>query len=89
MKTGATISTSVTRDRIIDRDKKPFGKESFRSAPIKNIQSVGHQIPNTIGLILNVGNVRINVGMRPLPSMASTIPPWFTRISPGAWKNWR
>lgn len=52
----------VTRDRIIDRDKKPFGKESFRSAPIKNIQSVGHQIPNTIGLILNVGNVRINVG---------------------------
>jgi hypothetical protein len=52
----------VTRDRIIDRDKKPFGKESFRSAPIKNIQSVGHQIPNTIGLILNVGNVHINVG---------------------------
>jgi hypothetical protein len=52
----------VTRDRIIDRDKKPFGKESFRSAPIKNIQSVGHHIPNTIGLILNVGDVRIKVG---------------------------
>jgi CRP-like cAMP-binding protein len=52
----------VTKDRIIDRDKKPFGKESFRSAPIKNIQSVGHEVPNTIGLILNVGNVRINVG---------------------------
>ncbi len=52
----------ITRDRIIDRDKKPFGKESFRSAPIKNIQSVGHQIPNTIGLILNVGDVHINVG---------------------------
>jgi CRP-like cAMP-binding protein len=52
----------VTKDRIIDRDKKPFGKESFRSAPIKNIQSVGHEVPNTIGLILNVGNVKINVG---------------------------
>ena len=52
----------VTRDRIIDRDKKPFGKESFRSAPINNIQSVGHEIPNTIGLILNVGDVKINVG---------------------------
>jgi hypothetical protein len=52
----------VTKDRIIDRDKKPFGKESFRSAPIINIQSVGHEIPNTIGLILNVGNVRINIG---------------------------
>jgi len=52
----------VTKDKIVDRDKKPFGKESFRSAPIKNIQSVGHEIPNTIGLILNVGNVKINVG---------------------------
>jgi CRP-like cAMP-binding protein len=52
----------VTKDRIIDRDKKPFGKESFRSAPIKNIQSVGHEVPNTIGLILNVGDVKINVG---------------------------
>jgi len=52
----------VTKDRIIDRDKKPLGKESVRSAPINNIQSVGHEIPNTIGLILNVGNVKINVG---------------------------
>jgi hypothetical protein len=52
----------VTKDRIVDRDKKPFGQESFRSAPIKNIQSVGHEIPNTIGLIMNVGNVKINVG---------------------------
>ena len=52
----------VTRDLIIDRDKKPFGKESFRSAPIKNIQSLGHEIPSLIGLILNVGNVYINVG---------------------------
>lgn len=52
----------VTRDLIIDRDKKPFGKESFRSAPIKNIQSLGHEVPNFIGLILNVGNVYINVG---------------------------
>ncbi len=52
----------VTRDLIIDRDKKPFGKESFRSAPIKNIQSLGHEVPSIIGLILNVGNVYINVG---------------------------
>jgi hypothetical protein len=52
----------VTGDLIIDRDKKPFGKESFRSAPIKNIQSLGHEVPNVFGLILNVGNVKINVG---------------------------
>lgn len=52
----------ITRDLIIDREKRPLGKESFRSAPIKNIQSVGHAIPNIIGLILNVGSVKINVG---------------------------
>jgi hypothetical protein len=52
----------VTKDRVIDRDKRPFGQESFRSAPIQNIQSVGHEVPNTIGLILNVGDVKINIG---------------------------
>jgi hypothetical protein len=52
----------VSKDLIIDRDKKPFGKESFRSAPIKNIQSLGHEVPNIFGLIFNVGNVYINVG---------------------------
>ncbi len=52
----------ITKDRIIDREKSPLGAESFRSAPIRSIQSVGHEIPSTIGLIVNVGNVRINVG---------------------------
>ncbi|HBX69723.1 MAG TPA: hypothetical protein DEH25_10205 [Chloroflexi bacterium] len=52
----------VTGDLIIDREKKPFGKESFRSAPVRNIQSLSHEIPNFLGLILNVGNVKINVG---------------------------
>jgi hypothetical protein len=52
----------VTQELIVDREKKPFGQESFRSAPIKNIQSLGHEVPNLIGLILNVGNVYINVG---------------------------
>ncbi len=52
----------LTKDRIIDREKRPLGAESFRSAPLKNIQSVQHEIPSTIGLLLNVGSVRINVG---------------------------
>ena len=52
----------LTAETIIDRDKKPFGKEHFRSARILNIQSLGHEVPNIIGLILNVGNVYINVG---------------------------
>ncbi len=52
----------LTKDRIIDREKRPLGAESFRSAPLKNIQSVRHEIPGPIGLLLNVGTVRINVG---------------------------
>ncbi len=56
----------VTSDQIIDRDKKPFGKERLDAAPIQNIQSVGHEIPGTLGLILNVGNVTIDVGDKTL-----------------------
>lgn len=52
----------VTRDMIFDKEKKPFAEESTRSAPIKNIQSLGHEIPSLIGRILNVGMVHINVG---------------------------
>ncbi len=52
----------ITGDLIIDREKKPLGAESSRSAPIKNIQSLHHEVPNVIGLMLNVGNVYINVG---------------------------
>ena len=52
----------ITGDVIIDREKKPLGAESSRSAPIKNIQSLHHEVPNAIGLLLNVGNVYINVG---------------------------
>ncbi len=55
----------VTRNQIIDREKSPFGKESFRSASITNIQSLGHKIPGIIGLILNVGDVHITVGVEP------------------------
>jgi hypothetical protein len=52
----------ITGDLIIDREKKPLGAESSRSAPIKNIQSLHHEVPNLFGLMLNVGNVYINVG---------------------------
>ncbi|RME06366.1 MAG: hypothetical protein D6803_06675 [Anaerolineae bacterium] len=52
----------LTRDKVIDREKSPLGQETFRSAPLKNIQSVRHEIPNLIGLMFNVGAVYINVG---------------------------
>ena len=52
----------ITGNLLIDRERKPLGQESSRSAPIKNIQSLRHDIPNLIGLLLDVGNVYINVG---------------------------
>ncbi len=52
----------ITKTQIIDRDKKPLGEEKTDSASIDRIQSVRHEIPNTLYLILNVGDVKIDIG---------------------------
>jgi hypothetical protein len=52
----------ISKTQIIDRDKKPLGEEKTDSASIDRIQSVRHEIPNTLYLILNVGNVKIDIG---------------------------
>jgi membrane protein YdbS with pleckstrin-like domain len=52
----------LTEDSIIDSERKPFGKEITNSAPIKNILSLRHSRPNIVSIILNYGNVEINVG---------------------------
>jgi CRP-like cAMP-binding protein len=48
-------------DMLIDSEKKPFGEEISRSAPIKNIISLEHNRIGLIRLILNFGNVRVVV----------------------------
>ncbi|MCE1253668.1 MAG: hypothetical protein LWX83_08990, partial [Anaerolineae bacterium] len=52
----------VNADQIIDRIKKPFGKEDRKVAPLKNIQSVEFERGGIWGIILDYGSVSILVG---------------------------
>lgn len=52
----------LTHDQLIDVSRKPLGSEERRSAPIKNIQTVEFTRKGLIGLILNFGTVRIQIG---------------------------
>lgn len=52
----------ITSDQLIDVNRKPLGKEERRSAPIKNIQTVQFTRKGIIGLVLNYGTVRIQIG---------------------------
>ncbi|MEJ2758191.1 MAG: cyclic nucleotide-binding domain-containing protein [Anaerolineales bacterium] len=48
-------------DMLIDSEKKPFGEEVSRSAPIKNIISLEHNRKGILRLLLNFGMVRVVV----------------------------
>jgi hypothetical protein len=52
----------VTDRSIFDIERKPFGTESRKSAPLENILSLEHERPGFIGYLLNVGFVTILVG---------------------------
>jgi len=52
----------VTPDQLVDISRRPLGSEQRRSAPIKNIQTVEFTRKGIIGLVLNYGTVRIQIG---------------------------
>jgi hypothetical protein len=52
----------VTSDRIIDSERKPLGDEISKSAPLENILSMDYERFGLLGVLLNFGNVVINVG---------------------------
>ncbi len=52
----------VTPDQIIDIDKKPFGSEERRAAPLENILSTETERIGLAGYLLNYGTVYIMVG---------------------------
>jgi uncharacterized membrane protein YdbT with pleckstrin-like domain len=52
----------LTEDTIIDREKKPLGREESQTAPLKNVLSVEHERKNLFQILLNMGTVKINVG---------------------------
>ena len=52
----------ISPDQLVDVNRTPLGKEERRSAPIKNIQTVQFKRKGIIGLVLNFGTVRIQIG---------------------------
>jgi hypothetical protein len=52
----------VTPDQILDIDRKPFGTEERRAAPLENILSTQAQREGFLAYLLNFGTVYINVG---------------------------
>lgn len=52
----------ITPEQIMDVNRRPFGTEDLRTAPIKNIQSIRYKRSGLLGLLLNFGTVFIRVG---------------------------
>jgi hypothetical protein len=52
----------VTSDQILDIDKKPFGTETRRSAPLENILSTEAERVGLPGYLMNFGTVYITIG---------------------------
>jgi hypothetical protein len=52
----------VTADQIVDIERKPFGDENKKSAPLENILSIEYERLGVIGMIFNYGTVYIKVG---------------------------
>jgi len=52
----------ITGDQIIDIDRRPFGMEEKRAAPIKNIQSIRYKRNGIFGLLFNYGTVYTRIG---------------------------
>ena len=52
----------LTTNQVIDLDRKPFGRESRRSAPLENILSIEYERRGLIAMLFNYGTVYITVG---------------------------
>jgi hypothetical protein len=52
----------ITNAMLIDIDRKPFGTEEKRSAPLERIQSIRYKKNGAFGLLFNFGTVFIRIG---------------------------
>ena len=52
----------VTPEKIIDSERKPLGDEITKSAPLENIIGLDYERLGFLGVVLNFGNVIINIG---------------------------
>ncbi len=52
----------VTPEKIIDSERRPLGDEITKSAPLENIIGLDYERLGFLGVVLNFGNVIINIG---------------------------
>jgi hypothetical protein len=52
----------LTKNQVIDIDRKPLGRETKRSALLENILSLDYKRDNLLQRLFNYGTVAINVG---------------------------
>ncbi|MEL7625274.1 MAG: cyclic nucleotide-binding domain-containing protein [Anaerolineaceae bacterium] len=52
----------LTPNQVIDLDRKPFGRESRRAAPLENILSIEYERRGIIPMMFNYGTVYITIG---------------------------
>jgi len=52
----------ISDEMLIDIDRRPFGSEEKRSAPLERIQSVRYKKNGIFGLLFNFGTVFIRIG---------------------------
>jgi len=52
----------VTPEKIIDSERKPLGTQITKSAPLENIIGLEFEQHGFLGVVLNFGNVIINIG---------------------------
>ena len=52
----------VSRDKVFDIDRKPFGDVQSRSAPIENMESLEYQKTGLLSVFFNYGTVYMHIG---------------------------
>jgi len=59
----------ITNDQLIDRNKKPLGREDVRTANLANIEAIRFEQRGLWALLFNFGTVFVRVGLQELPFM--------------------
>jgi hypothetical protein len=57
----------ITNDQLIDRNKKPLGREDVRTANLGNIEAIRFEQKGLWALLFNFGTVYVRVGLQELP----------------------
>ncbi len=57
----------ITNDQLIDRNKKPLGREDVRTANLANIEAIRFEQRGLWALMFNFGTVFVRVGLQELP----------------------